>query len=236
MTPAAELAGESLDYDIAFLWFDHLAEGRFSFAAAEEPGTYQAVLEARTLGVAGWLTGDRMQRYESVMREGPEGVLRSLSYQASVVTGKGKQRKEKIKRYLFDYRTAEVKFSRLKDGKVTRAQTLPLNKAIPPKDILTAFVNFRAGVLGPLAPNRRYVIPTFSHKGTSDIVIETLTEQERIGLPFPANGILARAKVDQEVFDTGGGSIYVWFDELGRPARGTVENVIGLGNVSGSLR
>ncbi|HEY7745923.1 MAG TPA: hypothetical protein VIA07_06260, partial [Desulfuromonadales bacterium] len=59
----AALVGESLVYDISFLWFERLAEGRLSFAAGERPGTYRAILEAKTLGVAAWLTGDRVPRY-----------------------------------------------------------------------------------------------------------------------------------------------------------------------------
>jgi hypothetical protein len=42
--------------------------------------------------------------------------------------------------------------------------------------------------------------------------------------------------MDKEVFDTGGGMVFVWFDKYDRPARGIVENVIGLGHVRGRLR
>jgi hypothetical protein len=38
------------------------------------------------------------------------------------------------------------------------------------------------------------------------------------------------------VFDTKGADLYVWFDDTGRPARGIVENVIGMGDVYGHLR
>ncbi len=234
--PAAEMVGESLAYDIAFLWFDHLAEGSFTFAAGEDPGTYTAVLEAHTLGMAGWLTGDRIQRYKSIMRQGPDGALRSLFHEASIISGKEKKRKERVKRYSFDYDQGKVKYVRIKNGKITDEETLPLDRTAPPNDILTAFINFRIGVFGPLVPDHRYVIPTFSHRGLSEIVVETLVPKERSDLPFPGQGLLARGQVDPEVFDTGGGNIYIWFDEKGRPAKGAIENVIGLGNVRGSLR
>jgi hypothetical protein len=64
-----------------------------------------------------------------------------------------------------------------------------------------------------------------------------LTDAERPEDPFfPRHGLLGRAVLDDEILDTRSGTVYVWFDDLGRPQRGIVENVIGLGNVRGKLR
>lgn len=233
----AEGNGESFVYDISYLWFDRLAEGRLSVAAGERPGTYRAELEARTLGVAGWLTGDRTQRYVSVMEKGPDGQLHFLSHEASIATGKGEKREVRGKRYLFDAERGTVLYQRLKMGRISRETPIPIDRRTPPSDILTAFFNFRSGVFGPIVPGRRYVIPTFSHKGISEIVVETIPEAERNRYPdFPAGGLLARVTVDGEIFDTQGGHVFVWFDEKGAPARGMVEGVIGLGTVRGMRR
>ncbi len=125
----------------------------------------------------------------------------------------------------------------MKEGKVKREEVLPLDRKTAPIDVLTAFINFRAGLVGPLRPGARYTIPTFSHKGDSNIIVETVPEEARENYPaFPRRGLLARVTVDPEIFDTGGGYIYVWFDEAGRPARAAVENVIGMGDVRGTLR
>lgn len=231
-----ELTGESLVYDIAFLWFDRLAEGRFTFAAGERPGTYRAELEAKTLGIAGWLTGDRLQRYASIMEEGPNGRLRSLYHESFILKGKEKEQRQSEKRYIFDYQNGEVCYERMRGGKLTNRDFLPLGKAAAPQDVLTAFISFRVGQAGALLPGGLYRIPTFSHKGDSEIVVATVTDAERSKYPFPLHGLLAKVSLDQEVFDTGDGYIYIWFDEKGRPAAGIVENVIGLGNVRGKLR
>jgi hypothetical protein len=53
---------------------------------------------------------------------------------------------------------------------------------------------------------------------------------------FPRHGLVGRAILDEEILDTQGGTVYVWFDDLGRPQRGLVENVIGIGHVRGKLR
>ena len=111
------------------------------------------------------------------------------------------------------------------------------NIAQMPVDILTGFYNLRIGVYGALNPGAHLKIPTFTTAGISEIEVEVLTGPERQARPFfPAAGTLLRVKVDPEVFNTGRAALYVWFDGAGHPARGIVENVIGLGDVYGRLR
>ncbi|BCR05736.1 hypothetical protein DESUT3_28050 [Desulfuromonas versatilis] len=235
--PLEALVGEVLTYDISFLWFDRLAEGELSLRPGERPGTFVATLEARTLGVAAWLTRDRLQRYVSHMEIGPEGRLRSLQHESLIIKGKGAEKSNRGKLYRFDYPGHRVVFQKIREGEVYGEQSLPMQAENPPNDILTAFFNFRAGFFGPVQSGQRFVIPAFSRKGEGEIVVEILTDRQRSKLDFfPKGGVLARVDVDEEVFDTGGGSVYVWFDNFGRPARGIVENIIGLGDVKGTLR
>ena len=102
LKPLSDMVGESLVYDISFLWFEGVAEGRLSLEAGEAPGTYRAVLEARTLGVAAWVTGDRMQRYVSHMALGEDGRLHSLSFESHIIKGKPDERSDTTRRYTFD--------------------------------------------------------------------------------------------------------------------------------------
>ena len=229
--------GENVEYDVSFLWFDRLAEGSLTFSEAERPGTYRAVLEARTRGVASWLTGDRVQRYISLMEKAEDGRLRPLLHESEVIRGRGKDRMPRVKRYLFDHEQSRVLHQSVREGKVTADQGYPIETKNPPADILTAFFNFRAGVYGPVREGKPVFIPTFSHRGLSDIVIEKVPAKERRNFPFfPGEGLLCRVSVDKEIFGTGDGDIYVWFNEAGQPARGIVENVLGMGNVRGEMR
>lgn len=235
--PLSALVGESLVYDISFLWFERLAEGRLSFAAGEQPGTYRAVLEARTLGVAAWVTSDRMQRYVSLMEVGPDGRLRSLSFESHIIKGQGKKRSDTTRLYTFDHDRHRVRFQRARNDKFYHEELLPMSGQAPPNDILTALYNFRAGFFGPLKPGGRYTIPTFNRKENEEIRVEILTEGERPDDPFfPRQGLLGRVFLDEEILDTEGGAVYVWFDDLGRPSRGVVEKIIGLGSVRGTVR
>ena len=231
-----ELVAESeMVYDIAFLWFDNLADGRASFDIGERPGTYRATLEAKTLGVAAWLTQDRIQRYTSLMTLGSDGRLRSISHESLIIKGAKNKRREKSKRYIFDDQKREVRFQVTADGSVGPEQVFPMGEETP-NDILTAFYNFRLGAFGPLRPGARYTIPTFNRKGKGTIVVETLPDGPRTNPFFPSSGLLCRAIVDPEIFDTGGGAIFFWFDRGVHPPRGIVEQMIGLGDVKGSAR
>lgn len=235
--PIEELVGETLSYDIAFLWFDRLAQGSLSLERGERPNSYRAILEARTLGVAAWVTRDRVQRYVSEMEAGPDGRLRSLSHESHIIKGKGRERKDRTNRYTFDYQKRQVRHQRARDGKFYKDVALPMAEGEPPNDVLTAFFNFRSGAFGPVKAGGRYAIPTFSRKGTAAIVVEVLPDSGWPKQPFfPPHGLLGRVSLDPEVFDTGGGLVYVWFDSYGRPARGIVENIVGLGDVRGKLR
>lgn len=236
-SPIEKMVGEDLSYDISFLWFDRLAQGKLTFSRGERPNTFRAVLEARTLGVAAWLTRDRVQRYVSEMEVGPDGKLRSISHESHIIKRKGDEIKDRTSLYGFDYRKHQVRYRRARDGNFYKDVLLPMAEGDSPNDILTAFYNFRAGFFGPLKEGMRYVIPTFDRNGTEEIVVEVLSPRNRPKDDFlPRKGLLCRVTLDQEVFDTGGGLVYVWFDIYDRPARGVVENVIGLGNVRGRLR
>jgi hypothetical protein len=235
--PPSALVGELLVYDIAFLWFDRLAEGRLSFVAANQPGTYRAVLEARTLGVAAWLTGNRVQRYVSLMDTDQDGRLRSLSFEVRIIKGQADTQSNTSRLYTFDHDRRQVRFQQAKNDRFYKEELLPMSGQEPPNDILTAFYNLRAGVFGPLNPGSRHAIPTFSRSGQQEIRIEMLTEELRPnGAFFPRHGLLGRTVLDDEILDTRGGTVYVWFDDLGRPQRGLVEKVIGIGSVRGKLR
>ncbi len=77
--PIDALLGEELAYDVSFLWFDRLAVGSITLARGAKPGTYVAVMEARTRGVAAYVTKDRAERFRTLMEVGPDGLLRPLA-------------------------------------------------------------------------------------------------------------------------------------------------------------
>lgn len=233
--PLGLFLNRELAYDISFLWFERLAEARLRFLPAGQPGTYRAVLEANTLGVAAWLTRDREQRYESTMVLGEDGRFHSRRYSSAIYKGRGAQRSGRTKIYRYDFEQRQVHVRVERSGVVSEGEPLAMEEGPEPSDILTTFINFMAGNYGELLPGQTLIVPTFTRDGFSDIVVTVLTDDQRLE-GFPSGGTLCRIKVDQEVFDTGGGYVYAWFDEQMVPVIGMVEKVLQMGDVRGRLR
>ena len=237
VAPLDAILGEDYFYDVSFLWFENLAEGRIKLEAAEQPNTYRAMLEARTLGVAAWLTGDRIQRYVSVMQVADDGRLSSLAYESQVLKKKKGKINNQVKRYTFDRENRTIFYQRFNGEKKVSEEVIVWSHEEWPDDLLTAFYNFRLGNSGPLVPGASYRIPTFKKEGPADILIEILPDKARPSKSFfPAGGHLVKVILDPDVFETAGGDIFMWMDTKGRPVKGLVEKVIGLGDVKGTMR
>jgi len=231
-----ELAGTNLTYKIAFLWMNHVANGVFHLEKGTQPGTYRALLSARTRGVYAWLTNYRIQSYETLMQKQTLGKLITLTHDSSIEKGKGETKKVRTKHYNFDPDKGTITVSKIADGELWWEKDLPFTGNMP-VDILTAYCNFVTGVYGQMLPGVTYVVPAFGGKSVGEIKMEVLTEAERtaVGL-FPEEGILCRFTVDKEIFDTGDGAIYVWYDNKSRPALGIIKDIIGMGDIRGVMR
>ena len=236
VTPLAELAGEDYTYGIDFLIFSRLAEGELRLAATKEANVLRAELIGRTLGIASWLAGERTQTYRSLMRIMPDGSLESIEHESEIRKKRWGQWKNQRKTRRFDYERGTITETRFKQGVISSTKQLEIPNGKHPVDILTAFYNLRSGVYGPLQRGTRILIPTYSGKGFIDFEVNVLTREEQARQhDFPDHGLLIQVNVDPEIFDTNSGSLYVWFDDLGVPGRGIVEDMIGVGDVRGYL-
>ena len=236
VTPLSHLTGEDHSYGIDFLFFTRLAEGELRLAATKESNVLRAELIGRTLGIASWLAGERTQTYTSLMRIMPDGSLDSIEHQSEITKKRWGKWKNQSKIRRFDYERGTITETRLKQGAISATKVLVIPGGKHPVDILTAFYNLRLGVYGPLQRGTRILIPTYSGRGFIDFEVNVLTREEQASQDFfPDHGLLIQVSVDPEIFDTNSGSLYVWFDELGVPGRGIVEDMIGLGDVRGYL-
>lgn len=230
------LAEERHLYSLDFLWFDSLAEGELKLEATDRPNVLRAELVGRTLGIAAWLTGDRTQRYVALMEKQPDGSLRSLAFESQVIKRRFGEWKTTRKRIIFNIETGRIILAQAEDGSFKKKKELLAAEGAQAVDILTGFYNLRAGVYGELAPGAQLEIPTIGSKGFSKVGIEVLTSEQTPAFDlFPKVGTLLKVTLDPEVFDTTGGCMYIWFNPSGMPARGILEDVIGLGDVRGHL-
>ena len=234
--PVQRLAGEHHLYSLDFLFFKRLAEGELRFTDTDQPNIYKAELIGRTLGVASWLAGNRTQTYTSLMEQTPSGSLRSIEHLGKIVKQRWGKWQEKSRRHRYDYKQGKVFEEKSKGGVLLSEQEHDIPEGLQPVDMLTAFYNLRVGAYGPLVRGARFLIPTYSGKGFVDIEVKVLTvEQQAKHRYFPSHGLLVSAKIDPEIFETGSGNLYFWLNGEGVPERGIVEDVIGLGDVRGSL-
>lgn len=234
--PIYSLLNEHLVYDISFLWFDRLAEGSIELTMGEEPDTFLILMQAKTLGLAAFLTSNRVEKFQTLMRIGADGLLQPLWHSSHTLRDKGSSRTEKITKYIFDYETNRVRYQKIKNQKTYTDEWFNLNEGQPQFDILSALYNLRLGYYGVVG-EKRILIPTFHHKGQQDIVVELLEKKSRKDRKFFADDpIQTRILVDPTVFGTKGRDMLTSFDAAMRPKKGIIKNVIGLGDVRGTLR
>ncbi|WP_303722800.1 DUF3108 domain-containing protein [Malonomonas rubra] len=234
--PVERLVGERLAYDVSFLWFKNLAEGTISLERGDKPGTYLAVMEARTRGFAAFVTKHRIEKYQTLMEIGPNGLLRPLVHSSHTFKGQGDQQKEKRTSYSFNYDNRQVHYQKMKYQQIAVDENLPLETEGPVYDILSAFYNLRLEAFGALDGDEIH-LPTFHRKGIEEIVVAPLKNEKHADNRFFANqGTLCKVLVDPSVFKTDGSELFVSFDRQNRLERGIIKNVIGLGDVKGVLR
>jgi len=234
--PIETLVGEVLHYDISFLWFKHLAEGTIQLQRGEQPGTYLALMEARTLGFAAFVTRQRIESYRTLMEIGSDGLLWPVDHSSHSFKGEGAEQKEKFTSYQFDFAGHRVHFKKVKYQQVVEDQMLPLETDGPVFDILSAFYNLRTGAFGSL-DGAAFSLPTFYRKGIEKIEIQPISDPAEVDSAFfPVAGRLCKVLVDPSVFKTSGRELFVSFDSGNRLERGIIKNVIGLGDVKGVLR
>ena len=234
--PVEGLVGEQLTYDVSFLWFKRLAKGSIRLERGEQPGTYLATMEARTRGFAAMVTKDRIEKYQTLMEIGPNGLLRPLVHSSHTFKGKGKDQREKMTSYTFDYAQGQVQYEKIKNNRIDADEVLPLGTDGPVFDILSAFYNLRLEAFGALE-QQAIRMPTFYRKGVEDIVVTPVAKLDSNDKSFFSDGSsLCKVLVDPSVFKTNGRELLVSFDKNNRLERGIIKNVIGLGDVKGVLR
>ena len=225
------LVGESLKYDVSFLWFNHLAEGSIDLSLGTEPNTFLVIMQAKTLGLAAFFTDDRVAKYQTLMKIGNDGLLQPIWHSSHTIRGKNKSIREKITKLTFDYAAGKVRYQRIKNGLVSDDKLYEIEKEKPLLDILSATYNLRLGFYGKLG-QEKILIPTFHRKGTQEIVVEPFSTSIKKDKEFFSGDIATcRVLVDPSVFGTDGRETLASFDHNMRPHKVIIKNVIGLGDL-----
>ncbi|MBI5186739.1 MAG: DUF3108 domain-containing protein [Nitrospinae bacterium] len=228
---------EKADYDISFLWFDKAAEGSFQFM--REDDGFKAVLQAETKGFIGFLTSYRKHVYISHLVYVPEkGKLRARVFERNVVIG---DKTERTITYL-DYGRRLMEWEDYKGGKLKEKKSQEIPAGMEYEDILSAFLNFRLGVYGPIERERKFSINTIPEKGQAIIDVNILSREAALklksmfGKDYREDLMPIKVKVPKEIFKSKTGEVAILMDDRILPIIGVVENYIGFGDIRAVLR
>ena len=223
--------GETLYYDISFLWFENAASAKVSFF--EENGKYFSVLEASTKGFVGFFTAYRKHFYKTEFEVIDNGKkLRPKTFLRKVTIASN----EETTRHKFDYSHRLHTWDKFEnEEKIESGQNeIPPDSAF--HDILTAFYNIRNSVYGKLEKGKKFIIKTIPEKGHSEISVHILqeTEQEKFRLEEErkkGDEMLLDVIVPKEIFKTKTGKITFWSSKHFIPIETTVKDYILLGDL-----
>jgi hypothetical protein len=228
-----QLIDNELTFDLGILWLDQAATATFTLQRSNRPRIYIGSLSAKTVGFAATVTGNRKKRYVSMMKLMPDGSFRSVRHTSQ--SEKGGVLREKV--YEFDYDRGEVTYLYYKSNKLITTKVLPVGGEGFPSDIITTYYNLVSGAYGPREVGSHYEVPTYNRRGISDIVIDFLPAEKNPRTSFfPGHLLMCRVVVDQDVFNTKDGVIYIGYDDQMRPVRGIVTGMKGVGDVRGIMR
>jgi hypothetical protein len=224
-------AGETLYYDISFLWFDNAASAKVQFF--KERGSYFSTLEASTKGFVGFFTSYRKHFYKTEFEVIDNGeTLRPISFLRQVTIGD----QAEITRHQFNYITKKHIWSKfLNDEKVeTGINDIPADHSF--HDILTAFYNVRNSSYGPLKKGNHFKIKTIPEKGHDEISVHISSEQDEEAFRAiegreKKDELLLNIIVPKEIFKSTTGELMVWSSTHYIPVETTVKDYILLGDL-----
>jgi len=230
-------AGETLYYDVSFLWFSKAATAEVGMY--EKDGQYYSILQAQTKGFIGFFTSNRQHLYETQFEVTEDGQrLRPKSFKRQVTIG------SQIKKYehFFDYETRTHTWRGFNNSDLIEAGKEAIPEGRNFDDVLTVFYNARNSVYGPLAKGAKFTIFTIPEKGNDKIFLKILEDDEARKQRQIEDKVEASENwlldiiVPKEVFITESGQLRFWSSKHFIPLETTIKDYILLGDLFGEFR
>ena len=223
--------GETLFFDISFLWFQNAANAQVGFY--EKEGTYYAVLDAQTKGFVGFFTAYRRHIYKTTFDILDNGKrLRAKRFWREVIEGGKVERSD----HFFDYEKRIHNWIEYVNKDVVETGQEEIPPGVQFDDVLTTLYNFRNGAYGKVEKGKKYVIKTIPEKGHDEIAIEVkdLEFENEVRANEgrkPREEYLMDVVVPKEVFKTESGRIRFWASRHLIPIESTVKDYVFLGDL-----
>jgi hypothetical protein len=228
-------AGETLTYNIDFLFFEQAATATVRFY--EYKGKYYSTLSAETKGVVGFFTNYRKHFYKAAFDIIDQGRrVRTSKFERDVINGEEKERTV----HFLDYASLTHFWFLFSSGELKERHHDPIPEEVIYDDILAFFYNFRNGVYGDLKKGGDYKINTLPEKSMKDITAYINTEKEeeqfRINEDRTKNNeLLLKVTIPKDVFKTESGELVFWASNHYIPLETTIKNYLLLGDLHGKL-
>ena len=228
--------GETLSFDISFLWFENAAEA--TVGLYEKNGVLYSVLEAKTKGFVGFFTAYRKHVYIATFDVIDNGTrVRSKKFEREVTIG---DQIEQTQNY-FDYDNHINWWHSYVNNEKIESGSRDIPKGINFDDILAALYNFRNSVYGPLNKDAKFVINTIPEKGvdTLSVHIKGAKEEEEFRQHegrAKGDELLLQVIIPKEIFKTENGELLFWSSKHYVPLETTVKNYILLGDLHAKFR
>ena len=228
-------AGETLTYDIDFLFFEKAATATVQFF--EYQGKYFSTLTAETKGVVGFFTNYRKHYYKSSFDIVDQNRrVQTNKFERDVIIGQEKERTI----HFMDYGSRSHYWFLYSGGELKDRSLDPIPEEVVFDDILAFFYNFRNGVYGDLKKGGTYKINTVPEKSMKNITTYISTEQEeaqhRIQEKRPkGDELLLKVRIPKDVFKTETGELVFWASNHYIPLETTIKDYLLLGDLHGKL-
>lgn len=221
--PAAVAQGqllEDLNFRVEYLMLKEVAHARLTLTSLGA-GRYRVELSGEPEGLMKTLAGPRRDSYQTEMIW-RDGKYAPLVYREEV----RKKEKRYLKEYRFDYAKGQLELWQWKEDRGVMVRKWHTTLKGPIQDPLSAFYNYRLGLLGPLKEGETLRLEGIPYPKPEEIEV-------RIG-PETEGGRKVMISLNNQAFGNDRGTVYAYLD-ASRVPRKAWTDVLYLGTISGEL-
>lgn len=222
--------GRALEYKVSGPLVEDFAEGQIWIQKVSSSNKYLIVMKTRLQGIVGVLALQRTDLLASLVQwESGKGRFVPL-WHADQVARQGSWRRKVLVFHNGGEAYTEYKLS--PEG-TKRKNVPPQGKTLD--DPLSAYLNWRAGVYGPLRPGQVFLIDNLARRDPLALKLRVASEDEARSKRPASQGenwsFLLRADLEREVADSIRGSLEGWLDDQWVVLFAKANNVRLLGEV-----
>lgn len=222
--------GRALEYKVSCPMVEDFAEGQIWIQKVSSSKKYLVAMKTRLKGIVGVLSLQRTDLLASVVQWEPKKGRFVPLWHADQVARQGSWRRKVLVFQEEGEAFTEYKLS--PEG--SRKKNVP-PQGRPLDDPLSAFLNWRAGVYGPLRPGQVFLIDNLARREPLALRLTVASEEEarskRPSSQAENWNFLLRADLEKEVAESVRGSLEGWLDEQWVVIFAKANNVRLLGEV-----